>query len=181
MTDELPQPTPPLARVRGPRASSLVLGLAAGVGLGLLILLIWLLVMARESMPPLTARSLELAMDRWEQEGPANYDLELVLQGREQGSIELKVRGREPTAMKRNGIVPQRRTWDYWTIPEQFAMIERELTGDPRPLFGVDDRSQVILHAEFDPQFGYPRRYRRQVLGADQEIHWQIVKFQVVE
>jgi hypothetical protein len=83
--------------------------------------------------------------------------------------------------MKRDQRVPPRRTWEYWTIPEQFAMLQRELTGEPQQLFGVAERSQVILHAEFDPQTGYPRRYRRQVLGADQEIHWEIVKFEVVE
>jgi hypothetical protein len=179
-SDPSDHPSSP-ASLRGPRASSLVLGMAAGVGIGLLILLVWVLVMARESMPPLTSESLEAAMARWEAEGPENYDLEMMLRGREHGTIQLEVRGGEPTAMRRNGVVPQRRTWEYWTIPEQFAMIERELTGDPRQLFGVANRSQVILHAEFDPQLGYPRRYRRQVLGADQEIHWEIVKFQAVE
>ena len=181
MTDGPTDHASPHAPLRGPRASSLVLGMATGVGIGLLILLVWVLVMARESMPLLTPESLESAVARWGAEGPASYDLELALSGREQGSILLEVRGGEPTAMKRNGVVPQRRTWEYWTIPEQLAMIEREQTGDPRQLFGVDDRSQVILHAEFDPRFGYPRRYRRQVLGADQEIHWEIVKFQAVE
>ena len=34
--------------------------------------------------------------------------------------------------------------------------------------------------AEFDPEFGYPRNYQRQVLGTDLDVQWEVTRFEVI-
>jgi hypothetical protein len=135
----------------------------------------------RDPLPRLTPEALTAAMGRWESVGPRDYDLELVLTGAQTGNIHIEVRGGEVTSMTRDGHTPvQRRTWDFWSVPNQIAMIAEDLAsaaGDPQRAFGVSDRGQVVLQAEFDPALGYPRRYRRQVLGTNNSIEWRVTLF----
>lgn len=181
MTNDNPPSTmpdePPPRRVR---ASALALGMVIGAAAAVAIGTALLMYTSKGAPPLLTAESYQQALDRWQQHGPANYDLEVDVAGRQSGTIRLEVRGGEPTALTRDGLVPARRTWVYWTIPEQFESIQREMTADPQTTFGVPDRAQIILRAEFDPDLGYPRRYQREILGRDESIRWEIVRFQPV-
>ena len=120
------------------------------------------------------------AVARWEKLGPADYDLDLELGGKRPGPIHVEVRNGEVTHMTRDGVEPrQRRTWDYWSVNGQLETIgqELEMAKEPRKSFGAPGAAEVVMWAEFDPHYGYPRRYDRVVLGADIEVHWQVVKF----
>jgi hypothetical protein len=44
-------------------------------------------------------------------------------------------------------------------------------------IFGNQTGVEVIQQAEFDPELGYPRRYRRIVLGGNSEVEWEITEF----
>ncbi|MGD9647330.1 MAG: DUF6174 domain-containing protein [Pirellulales bacterium] len=164
------------------RPRALALGCLAGLGAALVLLVLAIAWSARDPLPRLTDETLAAAMSRWDEFGPRNYDLDLVLSGAQTGNIHIEVRDGEVTNMTRDGHTPvQRRTWDFWSVPNQMAMIAEDLSsaeGDPQRAFGVSDRGQVVLQAEFDPQLGYPRRYRRQVLGTTTNtIEWRVTRF----
>ena len=172
----------PPSAARRPRLklSAVVLGLVCGALLAAVLGTAALVTLARGGTARLTEERFEAAFERWQEADVESYNLDLVLAGRESATIHLEVRQGEPTEMTRDGRRPSRRVWEYWTIPEQFEMIRRELTADPRTAFGASDRDQVILRAEFDPRLGYPRKYEREVLGQDASIRWEIVAFEEV-
>jgi hypothetical protein len=156
-------------------------GVAAGVVLAVVVALVLLFLFARGSTPALSEESLRAAIERWEAHGPKSYRLELMVSGTRSGPVELEVRDEEPVRLVRDGRTPARHTWDFWTVQGQLEAMHTELTGDPQTLFGVQDRSQVILRAEFDPELGYPLRYQRQVLGKRVEIGWELVRFEPLD
>lgn len=168
----------PHRRARPPAlALGCLLGaVAAGVGL-----LVVIAITGRDPLPRLTRETLDAAVARWLQAGPANYDLDLVLTGAQTGNLHIEVRDGDVIKMTRDGKAPvQRRTWDFWSVPNQIAMMDEDLVAaesDPQRAFGVADRGQIVLQAEFDPVLGYPRRYRRQVLGTSNTIEWRVMQF----
>ena len=87
------------------------------------------------------------------------------------------------TKMTRDGVTPsQSRTWEYWTVPEQFETIRQDFdSSETAGGFGAAPGSQTILKAEFDQQYGYPRRYQRFVLGTDLAVEWDVTHFAPVE
>lgn len=150
-----------------------LLGVSIAIGL-----VVWI---SRDKTPYLTRESFDAAVARWREHGPADYDLDLVVQGNQPGKIHVEVRGGEVTAMTRDGISPsQRRTWDYWTVPGQFDMMQIELDSqsDPRSRFAGASGSQLVLWADFDPVYGYPWLYRRVVLDSRQDMQWQVTRFE---
>lgn len=179
--------SPAAARPRRgrPRRRSLwILGAAAAALAGIVVALIVIARQQRSSLPRVTAELLDAAGQRWSSDGPKSYDMEIsLLVGGQTGKIELQVRDGQVTAMRRDGQVPrQKRTWSYWSVPNQLEMIRADLEHreNPRQAFGVSDPSQVELRADFHPLWGYPKKYHRQVLGGKAEIGWEITRFQVV-
>ena len=91
-------PSPPKQRPMWPLLVAMLCGalLALG-GVG-----VWML---RGSLPAVTAATLDEAVRRWEENGPANYDLEVVLGGNSPGTFQLEVRqGRVQSPPLRNGV-----------------------------------------------------------------------------
>lgn len=161
--------------------------LPTGVLLGLFFvalivgLIVVLQVFAVRRIPDLTEPLLQAAEKRWQENGPASYDLDLEITGAQPGIVHVEVRDGEVTAMTRDGRAPeQRRTWDVWSVPGQFETIERELelAEDPEHEMQAPAGTRLQLRAEFDPQYGYPRQYQRMVFGGGPEIYWQITHFQ---
>lgn len=169
------------AKYRSARPRALALGCLLGSVAALVGLLLLIALLGRDPLPRLTRESLDAAVARWQTAGPANYDVDLMLSGAQTGNLHIEVRDGEVTAMTRDGrATVERRTWDFWSVPNQMAMMEEDLSAaesDPQRAFGVADRGQVVLQAEFDPQLGYPRRYRRQVLGTSNTIEWRVTQF----
>jgi hypothetical protein len=164
------------------RLRSVALGVLLGIALGVLllpcgtVLYFWVAAGAKGTLPPLTQAEFDAAQKRWRENGPLDYDLRVVLSGSQTGTIHVEVRGGRTTAMTRDGVAPsQRRTWDVWAIPGQFDMIGVELAAasDPEADFGGAKGSQMIVRAEFDPHYGYPRKYQRIILGTPHEITWE--------
>lgn len=165
---------------RRSRPAALVIGVLLG-GAAVAAGLLTYAFLNRNSTPLLTRTEFEAAAERWNDAGPANYNLDLVLTGNRPGRIHVEVRDGQATTMERDGVVPsQERTWYYWTVPGMMDTIaeELEMAEDPAGSFNVPGASEVIQRAVFDPEFGYPRKYDRVVLGADFEIHWEVTKFE---
>jgi hypothetical protein len=170
-------PPSPAGQRRFPRSILLALvlvALVAGVGVVLKLFV------ARH-LPELTEPLLAAAEARWEANGPANYDLDLELAGARPGVVHVEVRDGEVTAMSRDGVTPsQQRTWYVWSVPGQFETIERELelAEDPQFEMQAAEGTQVVLRAEFDPKYGYPRQFHRLVFGGGPEVFWRVTRFE---
>jgi hypothetical protein len=159
---------------------AVLLGLVAA----LLVTAIVFFFAIRSNTPRLTRAEYDAAVERWEKNGPADYDLDLELTGNRPSTIHVEVRQGEVVHMLRDGVEPrQKRTWDYWSVAGQLETIgeELEMAKDPATSFNVPAGSQVVMWAQFDPQWGYPREFHRVVLGASFEVHWTITRFQVGE
>ncbi len=172
-------PTSAIARRRiGPIVLGTLLGLLGMVAV-LTVVVLW----SREKLPILTQADYDAAGARWDRNKPDDYDLDLELHGNRADQIHVQVRGGEVVQMTRDGVEPrQKRTWDYWSVPGQLDTIgqELEMSKTPAASFGAPGAAQVMMWAEFDAKYGYPRHYRRVVLGADFEVDWVVTRFEVV-
>jgi hypothetical protein len=179
-SDELKVETAAVAPRRRWRPATLLVGIALGILLALAGVLAVVVTMAQEGAPLLTQAALDAARARWNEHGPASYVLDLEISGARAGRVQVEVR---VTRRTRDGRAPsQRRTWEYWSVPNQFATLAQDMRSaeSPRSAFGVDSPEQVLLRARFDPRFGYPAEYQRSVLGADLDVGWRITHFEVV-
>lgn len=159
---------------------SLLLGLLLGALATGVVALIAIVVWLRDPTPPLTRTDFDAAEQRWKAKGPHNYDLDVVIAGRQPGRVHVEVRDGEITRMTRDGVEPrQQRTWYYWSVPGQLETIgwELEKAADPVAGFQAPAGSRVVQRAVFDAQYGYPKIYRRAVLGTDMEVGWETVSF----
>jgi hypothetical protein len=133
-----------------------------------------------DRMPELTEAALEAAEQRWQEKGPDGYDMDIEIQGAQPGNVHVEVRKNQVTAMTRDGRMPPQRTWDVWSVPGLFDMLERELVmaEDPHREMDASVGAQLRLRCEFDPRFGLPWRYHRHVSGGGPELHWRVTNFE---
>lgn len=82
--------------------------------------------------------------------------------------------------MSRDGRTPsQKRTWVYWTVPNQLDVLETDLAHAQNAPRGFDrETSPAVLRAEFNSEYGYPSRYQRESLGGMGAMSWQITRFE---
>jgi hypothetical protein len=135
---------------------------------------------SRQRPPPaMTAGDFEAAVRRWEAKGPANYEMEVNVSGRQSGTMQVVVKDGEPVSVRREGTPVAEHTWEYWTVEGLFEIIRTDLEGldQPERAFGTKDVSQLVQQAEFDAELGYPRRYRRAVLTTGDAIEWEVREF----
>lgn len=135
----------------------------------------------RDPIPLITQSDFDAALNRWKTNGPKNYDADLVLKvtGQPDANIHVEVRHGEARLMTRDHFKPARRTWDYWTVPGQFATIGQDIDAIHDPaLLNQPPGTRIAVYANFDPKYGVARRYRRQVLGAQADIQWTVTRFE---
>jgi hypothetical protein len=177
--------------------SSIVRGFLWGAviaAVGLVAAYFWL---RPTPMPPLSRQTLDAAALRWKEQGPADYDFRLVMSGEQSGEYQVEVRGGRVTRLVRNGVEPTRRgdSWEYWSVPGLLDVIEIDLAAAQRESAalaagdgaaagngaaardGAAADSRLRLWAEFDDQWGYPRRYRRAALGTGHSTEWRMTDF----
>jgi hypothetical protein len=173
-----------MARRRRPmRASAMALGAACGIMIAIVAILLVLFLRRGPTVPVITRDDLALAEKKWEAEKPAGYDMDITIGGRQPGVVHIEVRSGTVTKMTRDGVTPsQPRTWEYWTVPEQFETIRQDFdSSETVGGFGAAPGSETILKADFDPHYGYPKRYQRFVLGTDLAVEWDVTRFVAVE
>ncbi|HEX2474915.1 MAG TPA: DUF6174 domain-containing protein [Lacipirellulaceae bacterium] len=132
-----------------------------------------------QKLPQLTEDELAKAEELWTSAGPASYEMDLdILQG-QPGKVHIEVQNGEITAMTRDNRTPAQRTWSYLSVPGLFEMLERELemAEDPVHEVGADAGTRWQLRCEFDPGYGYPRRFHRYVSGGGPEVYWRVTSF----
>lgn len=158
-----------------------------GMFVGLLITAVALgafMIASRERAPRLTPEAYRAALERWEARGLKSYDMDVEILGNQPGKVHIEVRDGQVAHMTRDGVEPrQRRTWEYWTVEGQFETLARELENAEAPAdaFKAPGVSEMVMWAEFDPVWGYPRRYDRVALGGDFEVHWKVTNFRPLD
>lgn len=130
-------------------------------------------------LPELTETTLETAMERWKQQGPASYDMDLELRGAQPGNVHVEVRDHAVTAETRDGREPGRWTWDTWSVPGLFDMLSQDLqiASNPEGEIQAAPGTKWRLRGEFDPQYGYPVQYH-QLVTSGPEVYWRVTNFQ---
>jgi hypothetical protein len=161
-------------------------GLVKGALIGVVVTAGFLLVVGvlvfRQTVPRLSQSEFDAAVKRGRQNGPANYNCDIVIFGNRPGMVQVEVRGGQVQKMMRDGMVPKaRRTWDAWTVEGMFDTIERELEIVRHPEQTVGGSSPPVLYAKFDDQSGYPEIFRRSVPGAQQDMAWEVTRFDIVK
>lgn len=176
-----PPPSPATPRTPRRRLGPRIVGLALGSLLGLLLpALLILYLRSGGQLPVLTPQRLDAARGQWQAHGPADYEMDVRIGGRQPGVVHIEVHDDQPTAMTRDGVTPKRRaSWSAWTVPNMFDTLDIELAGaaNPERGFGAPPAARVIERADFDPHTGYPRAYERFILGTALDMSWQVISF----
>ena len=176
--DDAGQPAPrrkPRVQIRG-----LVVGFMIGAFVAL-VGAVMLIALLRRPAPTITADDVVDAMERWDENGPASYQMTIRVGGNRPGTIQMIVSDGEAISMTRDGHTPQQeRTWAYWTVPGQFEMILRDFDSaeDPAEGFGAPAGSTTVFRGRFHPELGYPEFYERIVLGQQLDVRWEVTEFQ---
>ncbi|MEK6234151.1 MAG: DUF6174 domain-containing protein [Planctomycetales bacterium] len=180
MDDQQPTSQDPRLASRR-RLRAMAGGLLLGSLLGIAGVVCLVASTAPEPAPQLTQQRLDDARARWIKNRPPGYRLEVQVRGRMPGRYELEIRGDQVASVRVNGLEPQRiPTRSTWMVLRQFDYMQRERDGVEQPdkVFGVPAGTTVTQRAEFDPQFGYPKRYLRSVHGTAMTIEWETVRFE---
>lgn len=156
-----------------------------GITLGLIgVGVAWRIKSEKDRMPPLASDDWQQARDRWTSADVKNYDVEVVVTGRQAATYAVQVRDGQVFNATRDGqALPQKRTWSTWTVDGMFETIARDLDSVERHAQGraVPGTPNLQLRALFDPQLGYPQRYLRTEmvrLGTNPEVSWRVTRFE---
>jgi hypothetical protein len=130
-----------------------------------------------------TARSIAEARRRWDHAGIRNYDLEWTSSGLSRAHYVVVVRGGEVRSIA--SILPDGKSMEVHPVEPKFYGVEGlfMVIGDElaqlrtRTPFGQPKGTKAILRFTPDPELGYPRRYRRDVLGTPLALAIDVVRF----
>src|SRR5262245_50472209 len=158
----------------------LIIGTIAGLVVTLAILRFRL----ADPTPALTTEAFRQARERWRQRGPADYDIDVEVQGPQPGKYQVQVRAGQAVAAYRNdGALKQQRTLGTWSVAGMFGTIARDVEQVEKRRAGQADRNtpDLTLRASFDPELGFPRRYLRMEAGSTQDVTWEVNRFEIGE
>jgi hypothetical protein len=164
-----------------------ILSLAV-LAVGIVAAVVYLRVVNYDPTPELTPEAFYAARDRWRASSPPDYDVEIRVTGPQAATYRVQVRGGQPQAAWRNGYpLKQRRTFGTWSVDGMFSTIGRDVEAIERRAAGQADinETELILRAEFDPQYSYPRVYRRIQWGSRRgsdatAATWEVVEFRAI-
>lgn len=129
-----------------------------------------------------TPRSVDKAKDRWERAGIRDYDLEWTSSGARGGHYLVTVRGgevREVRSVQPDGQEAVAKPGDksYYGVDGLFRVVEEEMTQllEDRP-FGQPKGSRVLLKFVPDTRLGYPKHYRRDVVGGGRGLAIDVLR-----
>ena len=127
----------------------------------------------------LTEERLAEARARWQENGPADYDMSVNVRGVQKNDYEIEVRGGKVTKMTAGGAPAARNAYAYWNVEGMLDFLRDELSNTRRvaAAYGVADEAEVVVRVEFDTGRGYPSRFLRHVMGTRNSIEWEITSF----
>ncbi len=131
-----------------------------------------------------TLSSLKAAKTRWEAANIHDYELEWASSGPTNARYIATVREGKVSAVE--GIAPDGRHYTvkpadprYYGVEGLFLVIADELAQlDLNTPFGRPKGSRAVLKFTPDPKYGFPRRYRRDVVGAPVALGIDVIRFE---
>lgn len=160
-----------------------VLWLLAGLAVGTLATIVVLRWQFADPVPEIAPADFYSARDLWKSKEPPNYDIEVQVIGTRGAKYRVEVRDGIATAAWLNGLpLQQQRTFGTWSVPGMFGTMSRDIEAVERRAADRAEQAtpRLTLRAAFDPQFGYPARYRRIEWGSNVQASWEVTKFEVV-
>ena len=144
----------------------------------------YLVFTSAKRLPVISQERFDAAHRLWEEHGPKSYEIEVKVQGPQAAVYRVQIRHGELASATRNGEpLPLGRTRGIWSVPGMFSTIEIDLAHSGPS--GNDEtgvrRMQVTPLGTFDPQYGYPSRYRRVEWGSPMEASWEVTFFRPLD
>lgn len=129
-----------------------------------------------------TPRTLARARQLWERAGVDDYNLEWTSSGAREGHYLVYVRGGRVAAIRSvqpDGRQVEARPGDpsYYGVEGLFRILREEADQllEDRP-FNQPKGTRILLKFTPDPELGYPRRYRRDVVGSRQGLAIDVIE-----
>jgi hypothetical protein len=167
-----------VAQEENPRRSRV----PAMVGVGIILGVVASFFLFRSTNEAVTRERLAKAREQWAQSGPKNYDLEVVVTGRQEATYEVEVRnGEVAKAMRNRAPLTQQRTFRTWSGPGMFDTIETDVDTLEFAKANPNDSKAIMLtlRARFDSKTGLPLEYLRSQWGTNHDVTWRVSKFEV--
>lgn len=154
-----------------------------GRAIASLLAIAFLCLFARcSSGEPVTPQALAAAKKVWTNANLRDYDLEWRASGQNSAHYYVTVRGGD--VRKIESVAPDGQKFEvhpaeprfygvdglFTTIADELAQLETA-----RP-FGQPEGTKVVMRFTADPQLGYPRSYRRDVLGTSQGLAIDVLR-----
>ena len=161
----------------------LTLGCLAGLALGLAFALVLVRQRIHDPTPALTPEILAATQLRWERNGPADYDIEVQVEGNQPALYRVEVRRGEAVAAQRNGHpLKQLRTLGTWSVPGMFGTMSSDLEQLEKRAAGKANAPtpHLTLRARFNPATGYPEKYLRYEAGSRMQVSWEVIRFEPI-
>ena len=177
LDDNMPPATDPPRKVH--RSQWIVIGCAGTIAL-LLAIGVAVVVILQTGTPlaTTTRTELEAAKARWEENGPADYDITVKVGGRRPATYRVEVRDEiARQAWLDDRPLKQRRLFSVWSVPGMFATIDREFDlkeAGNNPAGGTP--KDVQIHCRWHKTLGFPQSYQR-LAGAGDDIYWEVTHF----
>ena len=129
-----------------------------------------------------TAQSLRVARQRWERSAIRDYDLEWTSSGLSNSHYRVTVRGGKVRAIESvfrgKGTEVHPADPKYYGVEGLFMIIADELAQlEGKAPFGQPKGTRAVLRFTPDPTLGYPRSYRRDVLGTPLALRIDVIHF----
>jgi hypothetical protein len=130
-----------------------------------------------------TDQSIADARQRWERAAIHDYDLEWTSSGSSRAHYLVAVRNGQVRSI--TSLLPDGKTLEVHPAEPRFYGVEGlfMIVGDElaqlrtRSPFGQPKGTKAVLRFTPDPELGYPRRYRRDVLGTPLALAIDVVRF----
>lgn len=153
--------------------------LILGACLGLVATLLFMFFLGPGHLTELTATRFAAAKDKWHSQKLPNYRIEITVQGRQPGRYWTEVRdGQVVVAKFNNNALTNTRTMSTWTVDGMFRTIDYDVQSQ---LQRSPQAPELTLRANFDAEFGYPKKYQRIQWGSLNELTWEVSKFEVLD
>jgi hypothetical protein len=151
------------------------------ISLGIVATFIFIYFLFRAKNEPVTRQRLSEARAQWEKRAPKNYDLEVIVSGRQGATYEIRVRnGQVVAALRNRAPLLQHRTFATWSGSGMLDTIETDMETLEFALKHPDDpkRMMLTLRARFDKDTGLPLEYLRSQWGAHHDVTWTVTRFE---
>jgi hypothetical protein len=175
---------PAVSTRREPKSGArrFVLFMFVGLVVGGIASLVVLRARYADPTPNIEPADYYAARDRWQANAVPNYDIEVVVTGTQGAKYRVEVRDGEARAAWRNDSpLMTQRTFVTWSVPGMFGTMSRDIEVLELHAAGKAGPTtpRLTLRAEFDPQYGYPVRYRRIEWGSPVQVSWEVTRFEV--